>query len=65
MVSFAIRLLEGMFVLGALGSALVLVLTTIDDVRELFGKHEREHDEEQQRHVAPPAAASQPKAAFR
>ena len=62
MASLAIRLLEGMFVLGALGSVLVLVLTTIDDVRELFGKHER--DEESQRQVAQAPAAPQPGPAF-
>jgi hypothetical protein len=33
----AIRILEGMFLVGALGSVVVLVLTTIDDVRVLFG----------------------------
>ena len=62
MVSLAIRLLEGMFVLGALGSVLVLVLTTIDDVRELFGKHER--DEESQRQVAQSPVAPQAGPAF-
>ena len=62
MVSLAIRLLEGMFVLGALGSVLVLVLTTIDDVRELFGKHG--HEEEPQRHVAQAPTAPQPGPAF-
>ena len=37
MVVFAIRILEGMFLVGMLGCVLVLVLTTIDDIRELFG----------------------------
>jgi len=34
----SIRLLEGIFVLGAMGSVLVFVLTAIDDVRELFSR---------------------------
>jgi hypothetical protein len=42
MIVFAIRILEGMFVLGILGSALVVVLTAFDDIRELFGRHDEE-----------------------
>jgi hypothetical protein len=34
---FLIRVLEACFAIGAIGCVLVLVLTTIDDVRELFG----------------------------
>ena len=40
MVVFAIRTLEGMFLVGMLGCVLVLVLTTIDDIRELLGRSE-------------------------
>ena len=38
-----IRLLETLFVIGVIGSGFVLVLTTIEDVRELFQK-EQHHD---------------------
>ncbi len=37
----AIRLLEGMFAIGAVGSVLVLILTTIDDVKVLFSTDEK------------------------
>lgn len=37
----AIRLLEGMFILGAAGSVLVLILTTIDDAKVLFSSDEK------------------------
>ena len=40
MIVFAVRILEGMFVVGILGSALVVVLTALDDIRELFGGDE-------------------------
>jgi hypothetical protein len=33
----AVRILEGLFAIGAVGSVLVLILTTIDDVKVLFG----------------------------
>jgi hypothetical protein len=38
MLVFAARILEGMFVLGAIGCVLVLVLTAIDDFRVLFSR---------------------------
>ena len=38
MIVFAVRILEGMFVVGILGSLLVVVLTALDDIRELFGR---------------------------
>ena len=38
MIVFAVRILEGMFVVGMLGSLLVVVLTALDDIRELFGR---------------------------
>jgi hypothetical protein len=37
MLVFAIRILGGMFVLGAIGCVFVLVLTAIDDIQSLFG----------------------------
>jgi hypothetical protein len=41
-LTFAIRLLEMMFVVGVIGCALVLVLTTIEDVGTLFGRKEKQ-----------------------
>ncbi len=38
-----VRLLEGMFVVGAIGSCIVLVLSGIEDLRTLFGGEEQEH----------------------
>jgi hypothetical protein len=38
MLVIAIRIVEGMFVLGALGCVLGPVLTAIDDIRLLFGR---------------------------
>jgi hypothetical protein len=38
MVIVAIRILEGLFAVGAVGSAIVIVLTTIDDMRLLFSR---------------------------
>ncbi len=43
MMVFAIRILEGMFVVGALGCVLVVVLTLVDDVRELFNRDDAKH----------------------
>ena len=37
MLVIAIRLLEGMFVVGSAGCVVVLILTSIDDLRVLFG----------------------------
>ena len=42
-VGYAVHLLEGMFLVGVLGSVLVLVLTTIDDARVLFSSDEQKH----------------------
>ena len=39
-MSIAIRVLEGIFAVGAIGCVLVLVLTTIEDVRTLVGNDE-------------------------
>jgi hypothetical protein len=38
LVTAAIRILEGIFVLGILGSALVLILGSVQDIRDLFKK---------------------------
>jgi hypothetical protein len=35
------RILEGMFVLGAIGSTVVLVLSGIEDLKLLFGREEK------------------------
>jgi hypothetical protein len=43
LVTVAIRFLEGMFVVGSLGSFLVLVLSGIEDIGTLFGSDETEH----------------------
>jgi hypothetical protein len=37
MLIVAVRILEALFAIGAVGSVLVLILTTIDDVKVLFG----------------------------
>ena len=44
LVNLAVHLLEGMFFLGALGSVVVLVLTTIDDVKVLFSSDHEKHE---------------------
>lgn len=41
MVVILVRLLEGMFALGALGCVAVLILTSIEDVKTLLGHDER------------------------
>ena len=41
LLTIAIRILESMFVLGVLGSAIVVVLTSIEDFRTLFKKDTR------------------------
>ena len=41
LLTIAIRVLEAMFVLGLAGSAVVVVLTSIEDFRTLFTKDER------------------------
>jgi hypothetical protein len=40
MLTAGIRIIETLFVLGILGSAVVVILTTIEDVRTLFKKDE-------------------------
>jgi hypothetical protein len=39
----AIRLLEFIFVVGAIGSALVLILSGIEDIETLIGSDDSEH----------------------
>lgn len=43
LVTVGIRILEGMFVIGSIGSFLVLVLSGIEDIGTLFGSDELEH----------------------
>ena len=38
LVTGAIRILEGIFIFGILGSALVLILISVEDIRDLFEK---------------------------
>ena len=42
-VTIGVRLLEGMFALGTVGSVLVLILTGIEDIETLLGK-DSEHN---------------------
>ena len=37
-VHVLIRILEGMFVVGVIGSAVVWVLTTVEDVQNMFSR---------------------------
>ncbi len=37
---FGVYLLEGMFALGLFGSAIVVLITSVEDVQELFGPDE-------------------------
>ena len=47
LVAIAIRLLEGMFAIGAIGSFIVLILTAIEDIETLAGVGDSKHTEEQ------------------
>ena len=38
LITIAVRILEVMFVLGLIGSAIVVILTSIDDFTTLFKK---------------------------
>ena len=41
-----VRILEGLFAVGLVGSALVILVTSVEDVQELFGPddpHEPQH----------------------
>jgi hypothetical protein len=39
-ITALVRILEGMFVVGTLGSIVVLVLSGIEDLKTLFGREE-------------------------
>ena len=41
MLTIVIRVLESMFVLGVLGSAVVVILTSIEDFATLFSKESK------------------------
>ncbi len=42
-VTILVRILESMFVVGAIGSVVVLVLSGIEDLKLLFGLEEENH----------------------
>jgi len=42
-VIVVVRLLEGMFVIGGIGSVAVLILSGIEDFRTLFGREDENH----------------------
>jgi hypothetical protein len=42
-ITVLVRILEGMFVVGAVGSVVVLVLSGIEDLKMLFGREEEHH----------------------
>jgi hypothetical protein len=42
-ITALVRILEGMFVVGSIGSVVVLVLSGIEDLKLLFGREEENH----------------------
>ena len=42
-VTVLVRILEGMFVIGVIGSAVVILLTGIEDLKMLLGREEQHH----------------------
>jgi len=42
-ITILARFLEGLFVIGSIGSVIVLVLSGIDDIKTLFGGEEEHH----------------------
>jgi hypothetical protein len=42
MLAVAVRVLESLFVVGAAGCCVVLLLTAVEDLRTLFGREEKE-----------------------
>jgi len=44
LMTVAIRFLETIFAVGAIGSVFVLILTTIEDIQELFGKEKTNYE---------------------
>jgi hypothetical protein len=58
LLTIGIRTLEVLFILGAAGSVLVLVLTTIDDAKVLFSGDEK-HPGRTSVEAVPPTATAQ------
>ena len=44
LTTFGVRLLEAIFAFGIVGSALVVILTGFEDVREMFKKEHAQRD---------------------
>jgi hypothetical protein len=42
-ITVLVRVLEGMFVAGAVGSFLVIVLSGIEDLKMMIGREEQNH----------------------
>jgi hypothetical protein len=42
-VTVLVRILEGMFAVGTIGSVVVLVLSGIEDLKTLLGREEEHH----------------------
>jgi len=57
MLVLAVRIVETMFVVGAIGCVAVLALTAIEDIRTLFGLDEKEYSDAGAA-VRPPVTAS-------
>jgi hypothetical protein len=45
LLAIAVRILESIFVVGMLGCVLVLLLTTVEDIRTLFDAEEKKPPE--------------------
>jgi hypothetical protein len=43
LVILLVRILEGMFAIGLIGSTLVLLITFVEDAETLFGREETHH----------------------
>lgn len=43
LITVVVRLLEGLFAVGVVGSFIVLVLSGIEDLKTLFGREEENH----------------------
>lgn len=42
-ITLLIRVVEGMFILGSIGTVLVLILSGIEDLKTLLGKEDESH----------------------
>jgi hypothetical protein len=42
-ITVLVRFLEGMFVVGTIGSVVVVLLSGIEDLKMLFGREEENH----------------------